>query len=275
MKTRPTVPGDEVALDQETINRFLASLGPDMILVGGQALAFWMDRYGLRDPDDLVTADGDALGNKAAARALARRLNARFKAPADSALTSLVGQVRIRNDDGRVGNIDVLDKLYQFGGLHKSTDFTKRVIERSVPAVHPEGFTFRVMDPFDLLDSRIQNAAGLLEDKGPHVLTQARWAIEVAREGLLRHARAEAKEDTTVERVGAIIKGIVGLAKSAAGRRVFAEHGIDVLAAIDIERLRRLLPAHGPQLDQVAEERAQRSSARPPAAAMPTRRMKR
>lgn len=254
-------------MDQATLDHFLASLGPDMILVGGQALAFWMDRYGLRGPDDFITVDADALGNKAAARELAARLNAQFKAPPDSALTSLVAQVRVRRGSGRVANMDVLHKLYQLGGLRKSTEFTTRVIERSVPAVHPDGFTFRVMDPFDLLDSRIQNAAGLLGDKGPHVLTQATWAIAVAREGLLRHARAEAKDDTTVKRSGAIIQAIVRLAKSAAGRRVFLEHGIDVLAAVDVKALRKLLPGHGQQLDKVEE--AARARAKPSAPQVP------
>jgi len=102
VKTRPVVPSDEVALDQATLDRFVASLGPDMILVGGQALAFWMDRYELRDADDMISSDGDALGNKEAARELARRLNAQFRPTAPRALTSLVAQVRIPKASGRV-----------------------------------------------------------------------------------------------------------------------------------------------------------------------------
>ena len=47
MTTRPKLPDDESAFDRDTVDRMLSALGPDAVLVGGQALTFWMDRFGL------------------------------------------------------------------------------------------------------------------------------------------------------------------------------------------------------------------------------------
>ena len=108
----------------------------------------------------------------------------------------------------------------------------------------------RVMDPLDVLDSRVQNAAGLLEQKGPHVLTQAKWAIEVAKAALLKLARSDDPKDP---RLGRKMHGVYPLAHSQAGRKLLGEHDIEVLKAIDVEVLRRLAPTHDQQLDRVEE----------------------
>ena len=47
MPSSPVVPFDEVPLDAATVDLLLSNMGVDMVLVGGQALAFWMERYGI------------------------------------------------------------------------------------------------------------------------------------------------------------------------------------------------------------------------------------
>lgn len=236
-----------------------------MILVGGQALAFWMDRYGLRPTGALISADGDALGTLESARQLARQLRAEMVAAPPTAMTALIAQVRVPQPGGKAANVDILHKLFALGGLRKSAEFTKRVIAHSVKVEWGERIVFRVMDPFDVLSSRVQNAAGLLEDKGPHVLTQARWAIKVAKAALMKLAKAGAAPDTTsTKRLGAALKSIYALAHSAAGRKILKEHRIEVLDAVDIDKLVKLSPAHAPQLKRLAHARIRRSS---PAAA--------
>lgn len=251
MTTVPLLPADEVALDGALLDRFLAVLGPDLILVGGQALAFWMERYGVPLPEGLITGDADALGNRYDAERLARDLGAQIKLPPQSARTAMAGQVRVPQPGGRWVNIDVIDKLYTVSGLRKSNEFTKQVIQRSVQVKLEDGSLIRVMDPFDLLESRVNNAVGLLKEKGPHVVTQAQWAIEVAKIALRRLAIDEARQDTKISRLGTALKTIYGLAQSSAGRRLLKDHGLDVLGAIEVGELKRLSPTHSQQLDRI------------------------
>lgn len=247
MNTTPLQPDDEVALDAATLDRLLSNMGDDMVLVGGQALAFWMDWYGVDAGGAVVSNDGDLIGSMSEARALARQLHARLLEPAPTALTSLVAQLRLPVAGGKERNIDVLHLLFTTEGLRKSNVFTLRVKADSVVVESDDGRRFRVMDPFDVLEARVHNAVGLASSKGPHVVTQARWAIEVAR-GALRHLASQTDPEG---RLGGRLQRLYKLAHSAVGRRLFAEHGLDVLDAVEPAELYRLSPAHQPQLERL------------------------
>ena len=45
--TKPVVPVDALPVDGVVLSRILKLVSPEMILVGGQALAFWMLRFGI------------------------------------------------------------------------------------------------------------------------------------------------------------------------------------------------------------------------------------
>lgn len=235
MATTPRLPDDEAPFDPATLDQFLRSMGADMVLVGGQALAFWMQRYGIDAQRATISNDGDVLGDIAKAHDIAQRLKAALVIPDQNALTSLVAQIRVPVSGGKVRNIDVLHLLYTVSGLRKSGEFTRRVVRRSVEVQWRAGKSIRVMHPLDVLESRVQNAVGLLEEKGPHVLTQAVWAIQVARAGILRVAHAKEPGD---ERVGELLQDVYQLARSRPGRDLLKDHGIEVLDAIDLEALR-------------------------------------
>ncbi|HEX6707824.1 MAG TPA: hypothetical protein VF169_23975 [Albitalea sp.] len=248
MGTAPRLPDDDAPLDAKTLDRFLSSMGTGMVLVGGQALAFWMDRYGIDPEGATISNDGDALGNVGKARDIARSLKAALVVPDRRALTSLIAQIRVPVGDGKARNIDVLHSVYTVGGPRKSATFTRRVVQRSVEAQWRDGKAIRVMHPLDVLESRVHNAAGLLREKGSHVLTQAVWAIEVARTAILKVARAS---DPGEERIGQMIQEVFRLADSQAGRRVLRDHGIEVLDAIDVDGLARAAPSVREQLLRV------------------------
>jgi hypothetical protein len=252
MATAPQLPGDEEPFDAATLDRFLSSMGPDMVLVGGQALAFWMDRYGIDAQGATISNDGDVLGHVTRARDLALALKATVLVPDPTALTCLVAQIRVPVRNGKVRNIDVLHLLYTVSGLRKSTEFTKQAMQHAVQAQWRDGKAIRVMHPLDVLESRVHNAAGLLQDKGPHVLTQARWAIAVARAAMLKVARADQPGE---ERIGQLIQRVFKLARSRAGRQLLKDHGIDVLDAIAIEELRRAVPEQQEQLSRIEAAR--------------------
>lgn len=257
MATRPALPPGEEPLDAKTIDLFLSNMGSEMILVGGQALAFWMDRFGIATDEAAISNDGDALGAVARARALATTLKARLVLPPKTARTALVAQLRFAVPGGKERNIDVLHQLYTISGLKKSSDFTERVRQDSIEVEWRKGRFIRVMDPFDVLESRAQNAVGLLEDKGPHVLTQANWAIAVARAALLRMAT----HPDAAGRLGEKIQRIYKLSHNQVGKRLWQEHGIELLEAIDVEPLLAAAPAHRRQLETAQRARQARQAA--------------
>lgn len=260
MTTEPVLPPDEAPLDEAAVDLLLSNMGTDMVLVGGQALGFWMSRFEI-EPDEgvAISNDGDALGEVNRARVLADAIHARVEMPHKMSRTSIVAQLRLPAHDGKERNIDVLHKLYTVEGLKESAIFTQRVIKNSVEVEWRDGLRIRVMDPFDVLESRVQNAVGLIDEKGPHVLTQARWAIQVASAALQRLANDPASQD----RIGSRIQDIFKLAHSQVGRRLLKKHQIELLDAIDTDSLNRRAQQLQQQLDAVEEARAKRRGKRP------------
>src|ERR1700754_2411215 len=49
----------EAVTPREVLERLLRAAGDDLVLVGGQALAFWVHRYGLVLPADVVTVSAN------------------------------------------------------------------------------------------------------------------------------------------------------------------------------------------------------------------------
>lgn len=260
MATEPALPPQDAPLDAEAVDLFLSNMGTDMVLVGGQALGFWMSRFGIEPVDGTaISNDGDALGQVARAIELARAIQARVELPHKMSRTAIVAQLRLPAPDGKERNIDVLHKLYTVEGLRKSSSFTERVIQDSVEVEWKEGRRIRVMDPFDVLESRAQNAVGLLHEKGPHVLTQARWAIQVAAKALHRLAM----DPDADERLGSRVQGIYTLARSQVGRRLLKAHQIELLDAIDTQLLRQTAPQLQRQLNAVEQAREERRQQKP------------
>lgn len=258
--TRPLLPEDEAPLDAATLDAFLEGVGTDMVLVGGQALAFWMDRYGVTTTTASISNDGDVLGNLERARRIAVHLRAAMLTPQAATLTPLVSQIRIPTGSaGKVRNIDVLHLLFTVGGLRKSREFTQAVWRESVEIEWKPGHIIRVMHPLHVLDSRVQNAVGLLESKGPRVVTQAIWAVDVAREAIRRVLR----QPNERERLGALIRQVHKLARSRAGRQIFRLHGIEVLDAVPIQEVRIAAPVHEPQLRAIERAMAFRAAGLP------------
>jgi hypothetical protein len=59
------VPPGETRPDAELLARILELAGLEMILIGGQALAFWAAYYSVPAPPIAVTKDVDFLGTRA------------------------------------------------------------------------------------------------------------------------------------------------------------------------------------------------------------------
>ncbi len=259
MSTSPKLPPDEAPLTDEMVDRILSNAGPNLVLVGGQALNFWMRRFGISARGGVVSNDADFIGDVQEAGALADRLHAHLRRPPASALTALVAQVRLPLRHGRFGNIDVLHQLYTNSTPKKTVEFTRRVVRNALTVRWAEGGYIRVMDPFDLLEARVQNAVGFSDErkKGAHVVTQARWAIEVAKAALFLLASGD--HDELADRVGVKIQQIVRLARSSPGRRAWRELGVDVLDAIDADLIQAMAPETAVQMQAVRVMQQQRA----------------
>ncbi len=249
MATKPKVVGNEVALPPAEVERLLHAMPPATILVGGQALGFWLLRFGLlrADGDDpAVTRDADLIGALDDAKQLASVLHGALIVPHERARTGLVAQVRLPvPDTDRHYNIDILQQLFAVGGLRKSAEFTRRARSRASVVKVSDIAQIRILHPLDVLASQVNNAAGLLDEKGEHVLTQARWAIAVARHALLQIAQRPTRD----ERPGSAAQEICRLARGAAGRKIFFAHGIEVFDAVPVEELIRIDPGFKTQAD--------------------------
>lgn len=70
-------PQAEISVPLELLERILALAGNDMILIGGQPLAFWAAYYGTPTPTIAITKDVEFIGTQADVERLARDLDAR------------------------------------------------------------------------------------------------------------------------------------------------------------------------------------------------------
>jgi hypothetical protein len=138
----------------------LAKVAGEDILVGGQALAVWVEHYGIavpegvaaisRDVDFLTTSptDRDSVGRYADA------LHGKTFFPSRRAMTSLVGQAFLLLPDDEYINVDV---LWSVIGLT-----APQVRARAVTAERADA-SFRVMHELHVLRSRLANLHELKE----------------------------------------------------------------------------------------------------------------
>lgn len=220
-------PPDETHPDQELLARILELAGTEMILVGGQALAFWAAYYGVPAPPTAVTKDVDFLGTRADVERLARGLGARATFRRQRDLTLLTGQIEKELPGGGYVNIDVLSRVY--GSV--STD---SIMKHSIVAENPAG-KFRVMHPVDVLQGRLENVYGLPEKQDEHGIAQLRLAVATVREFLNDIA---AQENTSAEKPDRPVtlrhlRTIETLALSDAGRKLAKRQNVHVADAID------------------------------------------
>jgi hypothetical protein len=216
-----------VRVPPELLERILELAGLDMILVGGQALAFWAAYYHTPAPAIAVTKDVDLLGTKADVERLARGLDAKAVFPHNIATTMLVGQVLKNLPGGDYVNIDVLFRVY--GNIA-----TEAIASRAVLAENPAG-RFRVMHPMDVLQGRLENVYGLSAKQDEHGVAQLRLAIGIARTFVDDIAAQEATgaDDSGRPVVLRHLARLETLALSDAGRKVAKRYGVHVADAID------------------------------------------
>ena len=217
----------EVRVPPDLLGRILDLAGTDMILVGGQALAFWAAYYHTTASSIAITKDVDLLGTRADVERLAHGLGGRAVFPHKKEKTLLVGQVMKDLPGGDSVNIDVMFRVY--GNIT-----TEAITTRAVLAESRAG-RFRVMHPLDVLQGRLENVHGLPVKQDEHGVAQLRLAVEMARKFVSDIGSQEASVAGKAARPVALrhLARIEGLALSDAGRKVANRYGVHVADAID------------------------------------------
>jgi hypothetical protein len=221
------VPPGETRPQPELLARILELAGIEMVLVGGQALAFWAAYYSVPAPPIAVTKDVDFVGTRADVERLARGLEAKAKFRRQRDLTLLAGQIQKDLPGGDYISIDVLSRVY--GNVS-----TESLAKRALVAESPAG-RFRIMHPLDVLQGRLENVYGLVEKQDEHGIAQLQLAVAMVREFLRDITAQEAEHQNVSERPVSLrhLRRIEDLALSDAGRKVAKRYKVHVADAID------------------------------------------
>lgn len=220
----------EAVVPADVVVRLLQTAATsELVLVGGQALAFWMANYRLIHKASglpAITADVDFLAPRAddrqAVSRLAQALKGRSLFPNKRALTALVGQAVLETSEEEYYNVDVL-----FDVLGLPAD---KVRERSVEVAGQ----CHVMHPMDVLYSRLINLHKITEKQNDKGRAQLAFAIDVGREFIRAHvAQQQAPVGGTRSPALPFFKLIQRWALDDAGRLVAVRHGLHIADAID------------------------------------------
>jgi len=219
----------EAVTPRDVILRLLQVAGDD-ILIGGQALAFWAEHYGIEAPDGVpaISRDVDFLTSSPSAKDSVTRYAKVLDGDAHiyeaSRITALVGQAYKDVSDDEVLNVDVLWTVFGLGDVHGNA---VEVVRGDV--------AFRVMHPMDVLRSRLVNVYKLPEKGDETGVMQLRLAIDVTRAYLRDEAKRFSAEELAAERspLQPLVSTLEKLASDDAGRKTARRHGVHVADAID------------------------------------------
>lgn len=223
------------------VERVLRSASDDVVLVGGQSLAFWMSRYGIRDPGgrpaisrdvDFFTRDAT---NVAPLYRFAKAIGGQARIMPMRAITALMGSAVAPAGEDRVHNVDLIHTVF---GLDRD-----HVLANSMQVITRDGARFRVMHPLDVLQSRNINLHKLADKQDALGQLQFRLSIEVARV-YLEQCMDELERDSSLEpaaRERAILdplQVVLSYASESAARKNATRYEIYLADAIPAWRIR-------------------------------------
>ena len=143
------------------------------VLIGGQAVALWCQRFGIEPRLPALTEDVDYLGTRAEAKRISARLDIPHKLEiatlADATPNSAVLLVELEGYPDPV----LVDYLAGIIGVES------KAIQRSAVVVEYQGEELRVLHPLQLLQAKVWNLYRLEAKRTPEGIEQARLAIQV------------------------------------------------------------------------------------------------
>lgn len=226
----------EASFTRATLAPLLKAAGRTGVLVGGQALAVWVDYFGIAAPwgsadDAIITRDADFLGDRELVERVAKALPARTLFPPRRALTALVAQIQIPRPDDTFLNVDVIHKVI---GVDAGA-IRRRAVEIDIELAG-ETIRFAVMHPLDVLSSRVANLAKVPGKQTTEGGRQVQLAIQVVRRFIALVAD-EGDADKGQARALKAIEAVARLGASGPGRKVRSAFDIDFVEAIPADRI--------------------------------------
>lgn len=213
----------EAPISKELLQQVLASLSSESVLIGGQALAFWVNHYKVQLPSVLTGAisdDADILGTRDDLKAIALKAKGVPEYEPQHSLSALIGHVTISISEELFVNVDV---------LHRVVGIKADKVRDHASAAELGDVRFRVMHPIDVLISRTENLASLSEKQNDEGTAQLRLAIMVSAQYI--RELSEHPEDGQKHAMK-VIERIVKLAKSGSGQKCAKQFGIRFLDAL-------------------------------------------
>lgn len=195
------------------------------VLIGGQAVAFWIRYFRIPPRLPALTVDIDYLGTKAEAK----RASARLRLP---------HTLRIATFDDHTPNSALLSVTLEgypepvlIDYLASIAGVESKAIEESAVVVEFEGEPLRVLHPLQLLQAKIWNLYRLEQKRTPQGIEQARLAIEIAAAFIEQADMPQRKSLNAIEAIGKF-------AQTVPARFASDNYGLDCLKAVPASVLR-------------------------------------
>lgn len=196
------------------------------VLVGGQAVAFWVKQFGLRPRLPALTVDIDFLATRAEAKRVAARLSVRHVLKTamldDNTPNSTVLLVML---DGYPQPV-LIDYMAGIIGVDS------KAVEKSAVEVEFDGQPLRIIHPLHLLQSKIGNLYHLGSKRTEAGVEQARLAIQITASFLEQARLAKRERLKAIESIGKY-------AATAPARYAAESFGLDCLNAVPVSLLRK------------------------------------
>lgn len=233
----------------------------DAMLVGGQALALWVNALDVPIPDVLsagVTVDVDYLGSRAdaqehwkilsiAAGKQALRAEVHFPSPGDTTPNS--AKITILRGTNIEAEIDYLCHLVGYVGRDEERLKGRAIV---VEGLFAPGTKLRVMHPFDCLRSRLHNLFSLPGKRNKLHVAQAQLSLGVLKAYLVRLTTAPDPRPELLP----LLEELIVLAASRAGVNAYNVFGVDVFACLPEDGLpERFLAIRLPQARAYVDRR--------------------
>lgn len=227
---------NEVCMPAELVERILQAAPADVVLIGGQALAFWVDYYEIRsDPGQpAISRDVDFLahnaGQSASLKKFAAAMGGHVHMEDVRNLTALIGSAIAPAGQDTVYNVDLLHRVV---GLKRET-VEANAVEICMPGTMSN---VRIMHPLDVLKSRNANLHILKDKQNAEGIEQLKLSIEVARAYLEEEVRTlgNAPDNNTSKldrAVLSLLHPVISYSQMDASRKNAARYGVHLADAI-------------------------------------------
>lgn len=196
------------------------------VLVGGQAVAFWVKQFSLRPRLPALTVDIDFLATRAEAKRVAARLSVRH------VLNTAMLDDNTPNSAVLLVMLDDYPQPILIDFMAGIVGVDSKAVERSAVEVEFDGQPLRIIHPLHLLQSKIGNLYHLGSKRTEAGHEQARLAIEIAA-SFLEQARLGKRERLKA------IESVGKYAATAPARYAAENFGLDCLNAVPASLLRK------------------------------------